>query len=907
MAYETESALSSGRSNDTVLTANSLSSGVAIKGALSSSSDVDYYQFNVSSAGLIRLDFSNTLVSSSETWSLALLDSNGDFLTQLTTTALGAPAVYGTTNTGKTLQVSGLTTSVPLGSRFTLATSSADTTIYTVVDATPVSGGLSTLTLDRALPATSPTSATALVFDPLQVNATGGSTSVVGTVPVAGNYYVKLSAANWNDADYQLKASFLPTLETVLDNGTKYEAVTAGNRFIANAWMTGTLASQTDNDVWLVTTAAASDFSIDFAAATGDDNSPEWSVKLETWSGAPLTTVRGTGLSDNAGKSKTFDIPAAKYNTANTYVVTVAVKDGVTFDPGSYSIRVRGATLDLNDRPVITVDTVSTGSGNSNIKIDSGVIRSLKASTVDVVSKVALNSLFSVSDADTSSGQTVASYRVSLVSATDSSATGSIKIINGGTETAYANGDVMTQAQMANAYVVAGTTLGSLTLSMQAFDSSNAPDDSGTSQFMTQTIRLVSQSTGLTVTNDGALTLVEGAVSGESGFRETLSFVLTNEPTSDVLVYLEQTSPNQLTLSKSLLTFKAATGTTSSDYSTVQTVDVSAMADGLTEGSHTGSLKFRLVSADTAYDGLAVAAQSFAISDPVNHPPAPGSMTLAGVARVGQALSAVTTNVTDAEGLGTFNYQWQRQNGDTWDNIGNANTSAYLLTADDLGKKVRANISYLDQQGNPETLDSTLSNTVGPAGLELSGAASFWKNRATKLKDVSVATAGQTGVSDTAGAFALTGLAQDSGLSTFALTASKAVASTATASTTGISLTDVLAALKVYLSKPLPTEYNSDFKYIAADFNNSGDVTLSDVLLMLKYYLNKDTGGIKPTWAFVDAADVNATTGAITGLTKTVDKSYTTLQPIDQDLATNSSIELIGILRGDVDGSWTGN
>ncbi len=906
MAYETESPLSSGRSNNTPDTANSINSGVSIKGALSSSSDVDYFLISVDSAGLIRLDLTNALVTTSETWSLALLDSSGDFVTQLTTASLGAPVVSGSTNTGKSLLVTGLTSNVPTGSRFTLSTTGADTTIYTVVEATPVSGGQSTLTLDRSLPSTSPQASTALVFDPAQLNAAGGSTSLVGSVPAAGNYYVKVSAANWNDADYQLKASFLPTVESTLDNGNKEEAVTGGNRFVANAWMTGALSSQTDKDVWLVTTASPTDFSIDFAAATGDNSSPEWSITLATWAGVPLTTVQGSGLSDNAGKSKSFDIPVAKYNTANTYLVTVAVKDGVTYDPGNYSIRVRGASLDLNDRPVINVDTVSSGSGNSNINIATGVVRSLKVSSNDGVSKVALSSLFTVSDADTTAGQTVASYRVSLVQADGSNATGSIKIIDGTSETVYANGDLMTAAQMAKAYVVAGTTQGNLTLTMQAFDSSNAPDDSGASQFVTQTVRLVSQSTGLTVTNDGALSLVEGAVSGESGFNETLSFALTNEPSKDVLVYLEQSTPSQLRVSKSLLTFKAATPDVPSDFSTVQTVNVSALADGLTEGNHTGSLRFRLVSEDSAYDGLTVPAQNFSISDPVNHSPTPGSLTLSGSARVGQALSAVTTLVEDPEGLGSFNYQWQRQNGSNWDPIGNANTSAYVLTADDLGKKVRVNISYLDNQGNPETLDSTLSSTVAAAGLELSGSAGFWKNRATKLKGLSIETAGQKIDSDpTTGAFALTGLAQDSGSSTFAITATKPVTAT-TAAANGISLTDVLAALKVYLSKPLPTEYNSDFKYIAADFDANGSVTLSDVLLMLKFYLNKDTGGVKPTWAFVDAADVG-TDGSIAGATGTITKSYTTLHPVDQDVSTSTSVELIGVLRGDVDGSWVQN
>ena len=52
-----------------------------------------------------------------------------------------------------------------------------------------------------------------------------------------------------------------------------------------------------------------------------------------------------------------------------------------------------------------------------------------------------------------------------------------------------------------------------------------------------------------------------------------------------------------------------------------------------------------------------------------------------------------------------------------------------------------------------------------------------------------------------------------------------------------ITLTDVLAALKVYLGKSLPDSYTSPLNYIAADFDANGTVNLTDVLTLLKYYL----------------------------------------------------------------------
>ena len=189
MAYESESPLSTGAPNDNTDSANVVDSGVWNKAALSSSSDLDYFKINVGSAGLIKLDFSNALVTTTETWKVALLDANGDYLTQLSTASVGTPVVSGSTNSGTSLLVSGLTSAIAIGSRFTLATSNADTVIYTVVGATTPSGGTSTLTLDTALTGT-PSAATALVFAPAQLGLAGGSSSLLVNAPAAGTYYL---------------------------------------------------------------------------------------------------------------------------------------------------------------------------------------------------------------------------------------------------------------------------------------------------------------------------------------------------------------------------------------------------------------------------------------------------------------------------------------------------------------------------------------------------------------------------------------------------------------------------------------------------------------------------------------------------------------------------------------------
>jgi len=78
---------------------------------------------------------------------------------------------------------------------------------------------------------------------------------------------------------------------------------------------------------------------------------------------------------------------------------------------------------------------------------------------------------------------------------------------------------------------------------------------------------------------------------------------------------------------------------------------------------------------------------------------------------------------------------------------------------------------------------------------------------------------------------------------------------------------------------------------------------------LLKYYLGKSTAN-SPEWVFVNAADLqgsgvastlqSATTGA------SVSKALTTTKVVAHDFSVDAAeLQLIGVLRGDVDGSWT--
>lgn len=112
-----------------------------------------------------------------------------------------------------------------------------------------------------------------------------------------------------------------------------------------------------------------------------------------------------------------------------------------------------------------------------------------------------------------------------------------------------------------------------------------------------------------------------------------------------------------------------------------------------------------------AYDGKAVSATAVQVKidvTAVNDAPV-GIPTISGTAAVGQTLTAATGGISDADGLGTFSYQWQvSDDGSTgWIHIAaNAGSSTYTVTADEAGKYVRVAVSYTDSGNTAETLNS---------------------------------------------------------------------------------------------------------------------------------------------------------------------------------------------------------
>ena len=81
---------------------------------------------------------------------------------------------------------------------------------------------------------------------------------------------------------------------------------------------------------------------------------------------------------------------------------------------------------------------------------------------------------------------------------------------------------------------------------------------------------------------------------------------------------------------------------------------------------------------------------------------ATGEPTITGTIRVGETLTANTTDLSDSDGLNnaTFTYQWLADDADITDATG----STYALVAADEGKTIKVRVTFTDDSGHQETL-----------------------------------------------------------------------------------------------------------------------------------------------------------------------------------------------------------
>jgi Ca2+-binding RTX toxin-like protein len=93
-----------------------------------------------------------------------------------------------------------------------------------------------------------------------------------------------------------------------------------------------------------------------------------------------------------------------------------------------------------------------------------------------------------------------------------------------------------------------------------------------------------------------------------------------------------------------------------------------------------------------------------------------GSITISGTPILGQTLTADTSSIVDADGLGDFTYHWKKTiNGTTSDIVLTQNQSTLPLTQAEVGAQISVVVTYTDGGGKAESVTSNVTNSVFPA------------------------------------------------------------------------------------------------------------------------------------------------------------------------------------------------
>ena len=148
---------------------------------------------------------------------------------------------------------------------------------------------------------------------------------------------------------------------------------------------------------------------------------------------------------------------------------------------------------------------------------------------------------------------------------------------------------------------------------------------------------------------------------------------------------------------------------------------------------------------DTALDWSSVSTRTVHLSLPDNRS-ATGAPVITGTAEVGQVLDVGVAGIEDEDGLYDveYAYQWVRVDADGTSNeedISGATAATYTLTADDVGKKVKVEVSFTDDFGSDEQRPSAPTATVTAAASavcavpSLSGRNVIWTGSMTVAVD----------------------------------------------------------------------------------------------------------------------------------------------------------------------------
>ena len=317
------------------------------------------------------------------------------------------------------------------------------------------------------------------------------------------------------------------------------------------------------------------------------------------------------------------------------------------------------------------------------------------------------------------------------------------------------------------------------------------------------------------------------------------------------------------------------------------TLNASGSVTYTPNANYDGSDSFTYWANDGTVDSTTATTVSITVN-PVNDAPT-GGVSITGTATEGQVLTADTATLADADGLGPLNYQWLRAGNP----ISGATGTTYTMTQSDVGNAISVRVNYTDGGGTAESVESVFS--VGKTANLL---VYDWKSH-TLLNGVSIVDGSHSGTTDANGSTSFTGITSTS----LALTASRSIpAAEATLTSQAVNLQDAIAILKMIVGLDVNGAGSalSPYQSLAADYTGDGTVGLTDAIDVLKHVVGLPAPD--PAWRFVN--EIDATIPGKVGLTP-----GTLPATIGADVsgaAAQVHVGLVGLLNGDVDGSFAG-
>ena len=250
-------------------------------------------------------------------------------------------------------------------------------------------------------------------------------------------------------------------------------------------------------------------------------------------------------------------------------------------------------------------------------------------------------------------------------------------------------------------------------------------DDTSTEGSETVTVSGTTTAAVITTVTAATLTIIDDDAPPDTiELRVSPASVAENAGMTDIMVTaaFPQGSATLSTPTVVNVTLTAATAQTA-DFTPVQPFDITIPASA---GSGTATFQFTpnddtsmegsetvILSGTTTASGITTinpATLTITDDETPNNPPM-GQPRITGTARVGQTLTAVTTDIQDADGLGDFAYQWKADG----TNIAGAMDSSYTLTNNEVGKRIMVTVSFTDGIGTEETVTSQPTAAVTDA------------------------------------------------------------------------------------------------------------------------------------------------------------------------------------------------